>query len=110
MAFQMFFTNPNTLFANPNLLLIRLLQLSIWLRGLRARGMNNTALQAAGHLPIDCRLQATVNASSGFIKMTDRQRVDAFLYAEARNAAILFAGPTNMPGAMRQADSMEQTV
>jgi hypothetical protein len=49
------------------------------LRVLRARGMNNTALQAIFRSTAVAKLLYAASEWSGFIKMPDRQRVDAFL-------------------------------
>jgi hypothetical protein len=49
------------------------------LRVLRARGMNNMTLQAIFRSIVVAKLLYAASAWSGFIKMPDRQRVDAFL-------------------------------
>jgi hypothetical protein len=41
--------------------------------------MNNTALQAIFRSTVFAKLMYAASAWSGFIKLTDRQRVDAFL-------------------------------
>jgi hypothetical protein len=49
------------------------------MRVLRARGMNHTALQAIFRSTVVAKLLHAASAWSGFIKISDRQRVDAFL-------------------------------
>jgi hypothetical protein len=49
------------------------------LRVLRARGMNNTALQVIFPSTVIAKLMYAASAWSGFINMTERQRVHTFL-------------------------------
>jgi hypothetical protein len=54
------------------------------LRVLRAHGMRDTALQAIFRSVVVAKLLYAASAWSGFIKATDRQRVDAFLRRSKR--------------------------
>jgi hypothetical protein len=54
-------------------------QILFALRVLRARGINNTALQAIFRSTVVAKLLYAASAWSGFIKTPDRQRADAFL-------------------------------
>ena len=74
------------------------------LRVLRSRGMNNTALQAIFRSTVVAKLLYAASAWSGFIKMTDRQRVDAFL---RRSKKCGYCSP-DLPTFQQQCDSMDQ--
>ena len=74
------------------------------LRVLRSRGMNNAALQAVFRSTVVAKLLYAASAWSGFIKMSDRQRVDAFL---RRSKKCGYCSPY-LPSFQQQCDSMGQ--
>jgi hypothetical protein len=74
------------------------------LRVLRARGMNNMALQAIFRSTVVAKLLYAASAWSGFIKMPDRQRVDAFL----RRSKKCGYCPPDLPTFDELCDSVDQ--
>jgi hypothetical protein len=74
------------------------------LRVLRARGMNNMPLQAIFQSTVVAKLLYAAIAWSGFIKMPDRQRVDAFL----RRSKKCDYCPSDLPTFDKLCDSVDQ--
>jgi hypothetical protein len=72
------------------------------LRVLRARGMNNMALQAIFRSNVVAKLLYAASAWSGFIKMPDLQRVDAFF----RRSKKCGYCPPDLPTFEEQCDNM----
>jgi hypothetical protein len=72
--------------------------------GLRARGMNNMALQAILRSTVVAKLMYAASAWSGLIKMTDGQRVDAFLQRSKKCGYC----PLDLPTFDEQCDSVDQ--
>jgi hypothetical protein len=73
-------------------------------RILRARGMNNMALQAIFRSTVVAKILYAASAWSGFIKMPDRQYVDVFL----RRSKKCGYCPPDLPTFDEQCDSVDQ--
>jgi hypothetical protein len=71
---------------------------------MRARGINNTALQAIFRSTAIAKLLYAARGWSGFIKMPDRPRVDAFLYRSKKCGHC----PPNLTTVDEKCDSVDQ--
>jgi hypothetical protein len=74
------------------------------LRVLRTRGMNNRALQVIFRSTVVAKLLCAASGWSGFIKMPDPQRVDAFL-SQSKKCGYC---PPDLPTFDEQCDSVDQ--